>query len=329
MHFELVVPGLFSIGPQPPLPGLEVLLSRGRSRSGASRGLADWLHDAFQLGDQSLAAGALTVSAAGGEPRDAYWVRADPVHLKVTRDRALVLPAEALSVSVAEAVALCDALNRHFAGTLALEAVASTRWVARLAEPLVVAPESALERAGRELDLGAGAAGPAQRLLTEAQMILHDHPVNEAREARGEPALNSVWLWGGGRAPDVARSPWLTVLADDPLARGLARLGGARQDTLPPSANVWLERAAPEGRHLALLDALRLPGALSDAAAAREALATLERQWFAPLLAALRAGRAGMVTLHVPGAPKDACFETTRADLRRIWRRRRALEHYA
>src|SRR5437879_10475343 len=41
-------------------------------------------------------------------------------------------------------------------------------------------------------------------------------------------------------------------------------------------------------------------------------LEVLERGWFAPLLAALRAGRIGMVTIHVPDAPDGASFETIR-----------------
>jgi len=41
----------------------------------------------------------------------------------------------------------------------------------------------------------------------------------------------------------------------------------------------------------------------------------------------LREGRVGMVSLHVPEA--GASFETIRGDLRRFWRRTRALESYA
>ena len=70
----------------------------------------------------------------------------------------------------------------------------------------------------------------------------------------------------------------------------------------------WLDRLPEEGRHLALLDA-------------REAaLADLERDWFAPLLAALRAGRVGMVTLHALDGTEEVSFETIRGDLRRFWR---------
>src|SRR6266516_108636 len=100
-------------------------------------------------------------------------------------------------------------------------------------------------------------------------MVLHSHAVNEAREARGEPAVNSVWFWGGGRVPRVATERWHSVSADEPLALGLARA------------------------------------------------------------AAMRDGRLGMITIHVPDAAECLAYETIRGDLRRFWRRPRALEHYA
>jgi hypothetical protein len=65
--------------------------------------------------------------------------------------------------------------------------------------------------------------------------------------------------------------------------------------------------------------------ALSDAAGAASALEALEREWFAPLLAALRAGQVGMVTLHAPDGGRALSVEATRGDLRRIWRRPRRL----
>ena len=74
-------------------------------------------------------------------------------------------------------------------------------------------------------------------------------------------------------------------------------------------------------------DGLRTPRALSQEAEYAECLAALESRWFAPLLAALRRGRVGMVTLHLPDL--GHAFETIRGDLRRFWRRPRPLERYA
>src|SRR5690606_8083595 len=37
-----------------------------------------------------------------------------------------------------------------------------------------------------------------RRTMTELQMLLHEHPVNESRAARDKPTVNALWLWGHG-----------------------------------------------------------------------------------------------------------------------------------
>ncbi|HEU5176777.1 MAG TPA: hypothetical protein VFU24_04940 [Burkholderiales bacterium] len=295
MHCELLVPGLFSGNAEGRFGALELLLARARRRHGAARTVEAWLQEAFELGDAPFPAGALTLLADGGDAGDSIWTRADPAHLRVMRDHVVAAPADALTLSQAEADALCDALARHFAGQLEVQACEPKSWCARLPAD----------------------APPGDALLNEAQMLLHAHPVNEAREARGELPINSLRLWGAGRAPRSAHCRWQSVAADDPAVRGAARLAGARHRPLPVSAQEWLDRLPEDGCHLALLDARQTP------------LTELEQRWFAPLLGALRAGRAGMVTLHVPDGAEEVSFETIRGDLRRFWRRAKPLEHYA
>jgi hypothetical protein len=334
MHCELLVPGLLPTdGPVRAafgavrLPALELLFARGRLSYAEPRSPERWLAEGFGLGDEPLAAGALTLLAHGGAPGEAHWARADPVHLRVGHDRVLLVPGDALSVSREEADALCEALNRHFGEALELQATHPVRWCARVAQDIELPAQPALEAAGREV-AAPGGTKRAQALVNEVQMLLHAHPVNEAREARGEPAVNSLWLWGAGRPAKSARTRWQAVAADDPIALGLARLAGARHQALARDAQMWLERAPEDGRHLLVLDALRAPLALGDADAYVARLSELEARWFAPLLAELRATRVGMLTIHVP----DGCaasFETVRGDLRRFWRRPRAIERYA
>ncbi len=42
---------------------------------------------------------------------------------------------------------------------------------------------------------------PVLSLVKMSQRLLKNHPVNQAREARGLPLANSIWLWGQGRSP--------------------------------------------------------------------------------------------------------------------------------
>lgn len=45
------------------------------------------------------------------------------------------------------------------------------------------------------------AARPLQRLQSEMQMLLYNHPVNNARDARRQISVNSFWLHGAGTLP--------------------------------------------------------------------------------------------------------------------------------
>jgi hypothetical protein len=229
-----------------------------------------------------------------------------------------------------EAEALADALNRHFKDQLTFFPLNAERWCVRLdnldAENLRT--QTPAEVAGKDINrhLPAGERSIFwHQVLNEIQMVLHEHPVNEAREARGEPAVNSVWLWGAGRLPAGMETVYQSVTADDPMALGLAQSVGLRHRPLPPGANAWLERLPAEGRQLAVLDTLRMPLALNDFDAWRARLAELEAGWFAPLLAALKAGHVSMVTVLVPDGKDLRAFESTRIDLRHFWRRPKPL----
>lgn len=337
MHCELVVPALFA----PPgqagekaltLPALERLLARGRPGRGEARSPERWLLEHFGCAGHPLAAGALTAAAAGKETGDAMWARADPVHLQLGRDSLKLIPAGAFSLRQEEADALCVSLNQHFPETLVLMPVDPVTWCARLNAPAAFSEEPPLALAGADVDerLRTGAIPHAwHAFLNEAQMLLHAHPVNEAREARGEPVVNSLWLWGSGAAPEKVQASCASVSAHEPVALGLARLAAARPMPLPASAADWLRSLPGEGRHLVVLDPLRHASCFGDAIAYQEALRSLERLWFAPLLQALKENRIGMVSTHVPDAAEWQSFETVRGDLRRIWRRARPVSHYS
>jgi hypothetical protein len=241
------------------------------------------------------------------------------------RDRLVLAPAQALHISIEEAKALCGTLNGHFGARMELRVVDPERWVARMPAMPGLGVESPLSLAGRDIQLTAGGDSTAShQLLNEAQMALHGHAVNEAREARGEPPVNSLWFWGSGRLPASCSTRFNSVSASEPLALGLAR--AAKIGALPLDG--WLD-AHTDGRHLIVLDALRAPLALAEPGEYAETLAAMERTWFSPLLSALRAGDVGMITVHVPDGPECVAFETARGDLRRFWKRPKALAAYA
>ena len=334
MHLELVVPALFPAQGLPPasLPALELLLARGRRSEALAGGLESWLARAFGLPELpgeavAVPAGAFTALAHGLDPGAYEWLRADPVHLRAERDRVLLVPNQALALSAEEATALAEALAPLLAGKFVLHAVQPDQWCLRLdsagKSDIHALPPIALAGADIDPHLPPKAWHP---LLTELQMALYDHPVNTARERRGEPVINSLWLWGAGKLPAAASGPWQSLSANDAVAIGLARCAGIRHRAPGAGAAEWLGRAPENGRHLLVLDELRGAHALGDLDALARRLQALEEQWLAPLLEALKAGHVGMLTIHVPDAA--ASFETVRGDLRRFWRRRRRLTEY-
>ena len=339
MHAELVVPALLpraDAPPFPPTPALGLLLARGRRTSNRRGSYELWIAAACGLVEEArLPAGALTLLAEGGEPGEAVWMRADPVHLRLGRTDLSFVPAAAFDLDALEGEALAAALNRHYAGEFEFRAVAPHHWCARLACAPRLDALSTTEVAGRDVDANLPQGEDAtlwHARLNVIQMLLHAQPVNQAREARGAPEVNSLWFWGAGSIP-AARAHctdfrWRSVSADEPVARGLALRCGARALRLPANAAAWLEQLPEEGRHLAVLDALRVPLALGDAAAWNARLAELEAQWFAPLVVALRKGRIGMLTLHACDGREALACETVRGDLRRFWRRARPLAAY-
>ncbi len=240
------------------------------------------------------------VAAAGwraecsGFDSDLPVLRADPIHLRVDRDCARVLAAPLLKIDADEAAALAGTLAAHLAGEgLELRVGAPQRWYLRgpgLAGLRSTPLAAAIGRSAVELlPQRADGSSPRhwQRLHTELQMLLHDHPINAAREARGQPPVNSLWPWGEGALPapraDIALA---FAAADDEDSRGellwLRGLDIARCDlAAPPAAGALI---AADDR---LLDALQR----ADPAAWRTALADIEQQLLAPLVQHWRSGR--------------------------------------
>jgi hypothetical protein len=163
-------------------------------------------------------------------------------------------------------------------------------------------------------------------------MLLHEHPINESREARGEPPVNSVWLWGGGTRPAASARHFQYVSSDNVTAIALAMAAGTHAESLPADAEMWFKSAAaaaPSTSHLITLEGLATAVAYRDSEAWRAAVATLEREWVAPLVGALRANRLTGITLVALGEMHASRFTLRRSDLLKLWRPRRSLSSYA
>jgi len=331
MHCHLFIPDFFSAeGDEADrLGAAETLFAKGRRRRLAANSREAWLFERFAVPKQrDWPVAPYTLLADGGAPERRFWLRADPVHLRLGRDTLTFADSATFDVSRAESEALVETLNRHFGDAMLFYPVQPARWYVRLQEApdMHTTPPSAAREEPIEGNLPSGPdAMRFHGVMNEAQMLLHEHPVNAGREARGEPALNSVWFWGGGVIGAAKDRPFSTVFGDDPLARGLALAAGIPARALPKDAGAMLAAAEDEGVALVVMDSSR------DAAGGarfQERRAALERDWFGPLLAALQSGQIGMLTLSLPGADSLLEIETVRADLRYFWRLKRPLANY-
>lgn len=152
--------------------------------------------------DGALPWAALHAAAAGIATADLAWGELTPVHWRVGSDQVGLVDPASLSLDEAESRALFDALHPMFeAEGVVLVWHSPLLWLAAH-ESLRELPTASIDRViGRSVEhwLPAGEdAQLARRLQLQAQMLLHGHAVNEAREARGELPVNSLWLSGCG-----------------------------------------------------------------------------------------------------------------------------------
>jgi hypothetical protein len=228
---------------------LRALLQRADRIDDGARGYLDGLAAYFQCSD-GMPSAALTREHLAGDAGDASWLSADPAWVQPDLAGARLLACGQLQLGMDEAQALAEPLKPVFddAG-MRLEISSPDRWHLRLPAamslPDFAAPEQAL---GEDLyqHLPQGADGRRWRLLlNEVQVLLHQHPVNAARRARGLPPVNSVWLWGGGALPAHVTTMLAGVIGEDLLLLALAKRAGiATQPRNPASVGAakagWL-----------------------------------------------------------------------------------------
>ncbi|MBQ0929979.1 hypothetical protein KAK07_21880 [Ideonella sp. 4Y16] len=211
------------------LPHLQSLLSRcRRTRHDGDELSLNTPHEraiAQALGWPAVADGLLPLAAHGaradGLPADtgSGWALLSPTHWHVgTEQVSLTDPAE-LGLDEADSRTLFDAVRPLFEDDgWRLHWGAPSRWY--VTHPsLAQLPSASLDRVvGRNVDLWLNTHPldrPLRRLQAEVQMLLHRHPLNEAREARRQRPVNSFWLSGTGAAPTPPAAANLQV--DDRL----------------------------------------------------------------------------------------------------------------
>ncbi len=301
----------------PALPALSALLTRGEVeisgdwRRWVLRNVAE--REALCVPVAAISRHAVPSKDAGDRATHEWWL-ATPVHLAAGLTH-VHMSAQPVTLNGEEWRVVAADFNRLFAGD-GFQLLTGTDVVAFVAtsSPIHAETTDPMRVLGQNVEpaLPTGPDGKAlRRLMTGIQMWLHDHPLNQARRQRGEPTVNGLWIWGGGREPESLTVGSLPRLASaDPYLVGLWRLMKGRVDA--EAGRYDALSAADLDRVIVTLQCTRSP----DLA---QRLDEIDRQWMAPVLRALRGGRLETLVVHL----NDRVLRLSRFDVFRFWRARR------
>ncbi len=327
-HAHIVVPDLFlpqlvarDVCAGLHLPALEKILGHGRRQPLQIDTLEAWLCRVFSLPESAIAP--VTLRADGIEPEDAYWMRADPVHLRL--DQSQMILQTNVSPSLEEARQFCESLNQYFVQAgMRFFAPHPQHWYVRLNDDPQLKTHSIYQVEGRNSRFYLPRGESALKwhgVMNEIQMSLYSHPINLVCEARGRLPINSLWLWGGGRAVTLAR-PFSRIVSDSDLVGAFAQVSNIPHSLISGDAeNIENMLYVWEG----MSSALRR----GDFDAWRQSVTSLEQSCVLPMLKSLVAGRIDKITLEALQEDNSTRFELSRAMLFKFWQRPRALANYA
>lgn len=246
------------------------------------------------------------------------WLFAEPVNLSLQRDWLKLAPARMLDITANEAVTLIEALNHHFREDgLTFFSGTADRWYVQC-DPSEIPTTTPTERT--KFDPASKNCQPQSHgniqwhaIQNEAQMLLHSHAVNAAREAAGKPVINGVWFWGGGTLPMLAKPPFDAVIANNPLVHHFAK-----------QTDIGALPFALESLQQLLGNGLLV---IEDAATMIE---ELDRTWFQTIAQFLRAGTISRLHIVTSSAGVEQQFALSpRNFFWRRWRQTKPLSSYA
>ena len=183
-----------------------------------------------------------------------------PVHLHATRDHLILMGQNQIDLTPEESNQLLEAalpfIEEDFQGSVIFHD--TYYWFVPAGPFISLASYSVDQAHGRNIDWWMprdsqeeGIAKRWRKLQNEIQMLWHIGVVNEKREQRGMPSINSLWISGIGKLNDVlapeAVKQSQRLVGEHPLLAGLARLLGLSYATsldqnLLAGTFAWLEQ---------------------------------------------------------------------------------------
>lgn len=263
-----------------------------------------------------------------------WYLRVDPVHLQVGRDKLILLDQYVLQATADEATQLIAELNQSWQDRgVVIHQGAPGRWYIHLSDAPQCQTSALADVVGRNIQAYLMEGIERQRwqaYTNEVQMLLHASPVNAAREAQGRPAINSVWLWGEGSLEQLGRTDFVTtpmqVYSDDPVVTGLGSWSGADVFALPDDAETWLSQCDVNAEQVIVMNHPAQALRHGDEGQWLEFLVRFNTFWAPVLMQLLAEKKLTQLMIHLPAQEnKGFSYRLTPRLQARWWKRNRSL----
>lgn len=174
----------------------------------------------------SWPAAALTRQLDAKDAQLNSWLRADPAHVRAEMGVVRLLACGDLGLTQIEADELIKPLKILFGDIgFPLSAPNPARWYLMLPKesklPVFLSPDEAIGADIFSVFPPDDSAKRWRALLNEAQITLHNHPLNAERIQKRLLPVNSLYFWGGGALPDQVRFHAENVVSDDFVVKSL------------------------------------------------------------------------------------------------------------
>jgi hypothetical protein len=224
----------------------------------------------------------------GGQHQEGSCFKIMPVHFQVGLDDVRCLMPPSLSSEEAEAIfeslkPLVSSAGFQIVKSTAVNQPSWYLWCDRGLKINTFSLQNTTQSRLFNLMPQGADAGLLRQLMTEVQMFLHDHPVNQKRERSGVLPVNALWFYGNAPVRSVSHSIKTVVISDSVYVKGLCNGLKIQCSELPADIHSLLG-----------LDAEHVLLALSE-----QSLQSIERNWLKDVGAALIQGRIERLDLHL------------------------------
>ncbi len=182
-----------------------------------------------KLGDKPVLPYARISALGNGLSFEENWLRFDPIELQVDAGNIFLIGRDHLCLNHQETTSLLQILN-DFLRQDGLHIVPGKpcEWYVKLPTAISIASApfyKVLAKDIRQFLLDKNEKHIGNKLITELQMLLFTHQINQRRQMNQQPVISSVWPWGQGKPIDeLLLKNYDLILSDHSLVKGMHQL---------------------------------------------------------------------------------------------------------